>query len=329
MNERDIVPMQTTRTREVKARAAAWLERRDSGNWTEKDQTDFDAWLSEATANLLAYRRVEDVWGRTERLVVLRSPEIAHTPFISRGRIVPTLVKTAIGVLALTILGVAAALFLTAPQTQTYTTAVGGHDTLTLPDGSRIELNTDTAIRVADTTNLRKIWLDKGEVYFQVVHNAARPFVVVAGDRRVTDIGTKFMMRRESDRLQVAVVDGRVRFDAGGNIPQSSPAVLSAGEAVTMTESSLKLTRSPPHALESELGWLRGVFVFRHTTLADAAAEYNRYNAEKILVSDPAVARLTISGTLPTNNVKAFTDVARNFFSLNVVRRGDEVVISR
>jgi transmembrane sensor len=220
-------------------------------------------------------------------------------------------------------------LFLTAPQTQTYTTAVGGHDTLTLPDGSRIELNTDTAIRVADTANLRKIWLDKGEVYFQVVHNAARPFIVVAGDRRVTDIGTKFVMRRELGRLQVAVVDGRVRLDAGGNIPQSSPAVLSAGDAATVTESSLRLTRKPPHALESELGWLRGVFVFRHTTLADAAAEYNRYNAEKIMVSDAAVARLTISGTLPVNNVKAFTDVARNFFSLNVVRRGDEVVISR
>lgn len=317
------------RARQIKARAAAWLERRDSGDWSEKDQADLDAWLSESTANLIAYRRVDDVWARTERLVALRAPEIGRTALVSNGRKVPILVKTAAGAAVFAILGLAVLLFLAAPQAQTYMTAVGGHDTLTLPDGSRIELNTDTAVRVADTADLRKVWLDRGEAYFQVVHDASRPFVVIAGDRRVTDIGTKFMMRREAGRFQVAVVDGRVQFEDSNDATQSPPAILAAGDAVTVTAGSKALTKRAARDLANELGWLRGVFVFHHTTLAEAANEYNRYNREKIVVASSAVGRLTLSGTLPTNNVKAFVDVARNFFTLNVVRRGDEIVISR
>jgi len=89
------------------------------------------------------------------------------------------------------------------------------------------------------------------------------------------------------------------------------------------------LTRKHGHDVANELGWLHGVLIFHHATLADAANEYNRYNPEKIIITDPKVARLTLSGTLPTNNVKAFVDVAKNFFSLSVARRGDEIVISR
>jgi transmembrane sensor len=329
VNEPRSQMLQMARTRETKARAAAWLERKDSGDWSEADQAALDSWLSESTANLIAYRRVDDVWARTERLVALRSPETGRAALVSRSRMFSVLLKTVAGVAVLAILGVGAALFLSAPQTQTYTTAVGARDTLTLPDGSRIELNTDTVVRVADTADQRKVWLDRGEAYFQVTHDAMRPFVVVAGDRRVTDVGTKFLMRREPDRLQVAVVDGRVQFEAGRGNPQSPPPILAAGDAVTATANSVVLTRKPTRDLANELGWLHGVFVFHHTALADAANEYNRYNRQKIVIIDPAVARLTLSGTLPTNNVKAFVDVARNFFTLNVERRGDEIVISR
>jgi transmembrane sensor len=77
------------------------------------------------------------------------------------------------------------------------------------------------------------------------------------------------------------------------------------------------------------LGWRRGMLVFDHTTLADMAGEYNRYNREKIVIADATTARLTISGTLPTNDIDAFTRVARKFFNLRVEKLGNEVVVSR
>jgi len=317
------------RTKEIKARAAAWLERRDSGEWSEKDQADLDAWLAESTANLIAYRRVAEVWGRTERLVALRPSGMERPAIPARGRTGPVLLRAVAGVAALALLGVGAVSLWPAPEAQTYMTGVGGRDILTLPDGSRIELNTDTVVRVSDASDVRKVWLDKGEAYFQVVHNTARPFIVIAGNRRVTDVGTKFLMRRESGRLQVDVVDGRVRIQSDGGNSQSSPEILAAGDALTATANAVVLIRKPANDLANELGWRRGVFVFHRTALADAANEYNRYNRQKITIAAPAVGRLTLSGTLPTNNVEAFVGVARNFFSLNVEHHGDEIVISR
>ena len=71
------------------------------------------------------------------------------------------------------------------------------------------------------------------------------------------------------------------------------------------------------------------MLVFKHTTLADAAAEFNRYNREKLVIADPAAAKLTIDGTFPTNDVGAFTDAAQTIFGLQVKNHGDEIVISR
>jgi transmembrane sensor len=317
------------RAKDIKAQAAAWLERKDRPEWSRADQAELDAWLANSNVNLIAYRRISDVWARTERLVVLRQPEAGRSVIGAQSKIPPMLIKTVASAIVLAIIGVAATLFLSIPKAQTYVTAVGGHDTFVLPDGSRIELNTDTAVRVSDTTHQRTVWLDRGEAYFQVSHDAARPFVVFAGDRRITDLGTKFLMRRDQDQLHVTVVEGRVKFEANSVAMSSPPAVLAAGDAVTATATSVVLTKKPARDLASDLGWLRGVFVFRHTTLADAANEYNRYNQEKIVIVGPGVARLTLSGTLPTNNIEAFIEVARNFFALNVEHRGDEFVISR
>ncbi len=61
------------------------------------------------------------------------------------------------------------------------------------------------------TSTVRTVTLDGGEAYFEVVHDARHPFVVLAGNRRITDLGTKFSVSREGDHVQVVVKEGRVR----------------------------------------------------------------------------------------------------------------------
>src|SRR5690349_17070663 len=121
------------RAREIKTRAAAWLERKDSGAWTDKDQFELDAWLAESTANLIAYRRVSDVWNRTERLAALRLPSTNRGAAVA-AKSRPLLLRASMGVAALAVLGVMGASMWRSPEAQTYTTAVGGRDVLTLPD---------------------------------------------------------------------------------------------------------------------------------------------------------------------------------------------------
>ncbi|HEY5236887.1 MAG TPA: FecR domain-containing protein, partial [Rhizomicrobium sp.] len=197
-----------------------------------------------------------------------------------------------------------------------------------LADGSQVELNTDTVLRADVSADQRTVWLDRGEAFFQVRHDVAHPFVVMAGKQRVTDLGTKFLVRRDSTRFEVAVMEGRVRFDTlDSHAPQ--PATLTPGDVAVASANAMLVTRQPAQKLASELGWRHGVLVFEHTTLADAAAEFNRYNSEKLVIADAAAGRRTIGATFRTGDVELFARAAQELLGLRVENRGSEIVISR
>ena len=317
------------RADEIKMRAAAWLEQRDCGDWGDEDRTQFDNWLNDSTDHRVEFLRIEAAWNRAERLSVLRSAEIERGPVLGGRRIWRQLFGTAAILAVLALTGGGIATYLSSARYVSYATSVGGRETLTLDDRTQIELNTDTAIRVLESPAERKIILDRGEAYFQVTHDAARPFVVLAGSGRVTDLGTKFLVRRDSARLEVAVMEGRARFDPESVGQHAQAAILAPGDVAVATADIVSVKKAPQQALTNELGWRRGVLVFENATLADAAAELNRYNREKLVVADAAAARLRFGATLPTTDVEAFTDVAKDVLGLRVEKRGDQIVISR
>jgi transmembrane sensor len=312
---------------DTRERAAAWLmERRDREDWNEKDQAELDAWLAQSPAHRVAYLRVEAAWRRTDRLAALRRPAIeqAAEPRTVRPRLVGAVVAMAIA----GVLGIGAARYFLHPSEKIYATAIGGHESVKLDDGSNIELNTDTVLRAAVDTRYRTVWLDRGEAFFQIVHNQELPFIVMVGDRRVTVLGTKFMVRRDTDRLEVAVMEGRVRLEAAGGKTQS-PALLTSGDDVVAHANALLLTRKTARQLTDKLGWRRGVLVFDHTTLGDAVAEFNRYNRQKLVVADLSAAHMTIDGTFQADNIGDFAHLMQAMFGLHVATRGEETVISR
>lgn len=317
-----------TNAREIDARAASWIQKREFWGWSEADQTQFADWLAESPAHRVAFVRLTIGWGRTERLAALRPSQQEKVAATSSRRSTPILRRAVASMAIAIILGASAFVLLSRPNTQTYATAVGGHRMVSLADGSQIELNTDTVLRVSIGTHEREISLDRGEAYFKIRHDARRVFVVVAGDRRITDLGTAFAVRRDSGRLEVAVVEGRVQLDATDNQRQKS-ATLTSGDTAVATANSVSVRKEPNQKLTSELGWRRGVLVFEHTTLADAVTEFNRYNREKLLIVDPVAGRRTIGATFHTNDIGAFTRLAKEVFGLRVEDRGDEIVISR
>ena len=308
---------------EIRVRASEWLVKRyDSEGWSDSDQTQLNSWLAEASAHKIAYLRVEAASKRADRLGALRRP----TP--APGRRIPALKIVAVAAAIVVIFG--ASFFATqrgVPE-KTYITGIGGHETLTLRDGSRIELNTDTSLRVADSGAKRVVSLEKGEAYFQIVHDATHPFVVLAGNHRVTDLGTRFLVRRNNDTLRVSLLEGRAQFDTEDSHGKQQ-ATLNPGDVVVATTTSLSITQAPTQTLDDQLGWRRGVLVFRHATLAEAAAEFNRYNPQKIVVADSHIARLNINGALRANDPKAFVRSMKVFFDLRVEERPDTIILSR
>ncbi len=312
---------------EIEEQAALWVQRRHFWSWTPDEQASLDAWLSQSPAHRIAYVRLNATLNRTKRLAALKSEAPAGA---ARRSGWPRSNKFAAAFVIAALLGTGAFL-LQNPQGSTettYQTPKGGHQTIAFADGSRIELNTDTVLRISLTPQERRAWLDKGEAYFQIQHNAARPFIVVAGQHRIVDLGTKFLLRREPARLEVALLEGRVEVDArNGNKPAS--AYLKPGDAAVVTADSIAVTHKSTGEIVNKLGWRRGVVTFDQTTLADAVAEFNRYNDHKLVVTDPRAARVTIGGTFDVVNVDTFIDIAKQDFGLHAVTHGKETVISK
>jgi transmembrane sensor len=98
---------------------------------------------------------------------------------------------------------------------------------------------------------------------------------------------------------------------------------------VIATAHSAAVMQQPRKEIVDSLGWRSGMIVFRHTTLAEAASEFNRYNTNKVVIDDPASARLTINGTFQTGDIAAFADAAHAVFGLHVSQRNGETVIFR
>ena len=311
--------------RSIRLAAAEWHDRRERDGWTKEDEAALAAWLAQSPAHRIAFLRIDAAWKRADRLNALRSSGRGGR-FAMLAHFWPTAIRMAAAAAVVAVIGFVAAPYFEKSPVQSYSTTVGGRETLALADGSRIELNTDTSVRVEITGERRTVWLDSGEAFFQVRHDAARPFVVRVGDRRITDIGTKFVVRRDESRMKVAVLEGEVELDAvqAGRAPK----LLKQGDVAVATGNTVSISRKTQRTLTNELGWQRGVLVFDNVTLAEAAAEFNRYNRQKIVIADPSAAHITIGATLPQNDVPAFARVAQKIFGLHVERQGDNIVIS-
>lgn len=318
-------PMRVVDAAAIEAHASQWLERREFENWTERNQQEFEAWLDASPAHRVAFVRLETGWKRTSRLAALRPPEAAQKSEIVRAR--PRLTRVAIGLAIAAVLAGGLANFLLRPAQVAYATPLGGHRTITLADGTLVELNTDTVLRVRMSARNRIVQLDRGEAYFQVRHDTARPFVVMAAGLRVVDLGTRFVVRNDSARLEVALIEGRARFESTD--PKMQSAILSPGDVVVAKGASVSLTKASAQDLDGDFGWRRGLLVFKHTALADAAVEFNRYNHEKLIIADASAAKLQIRGTFRTGDVALFATVTRDVLGLHVTRRGGDIVVTR
>lgn len=313
----------------IRADAAAWFARANSGLWSVADQEQLDGWLAQSSSHRAAYWRLEGAWQEAARLTALRPLQRRATSPRFRSLLAKAVAA------AVVLVGLSAVTFAYRPvaktetKASTFVTAVGDRRVLKLTDGSRIELNTDTVLRLAIADGKRKAWLVKGEAFFNIRHDAAHPFEIVAGNERITDLGTQFLVRQHPDRLEVALLEGRARIDSDAAIGGSQSAELTPGDVAVASGGSIAVSKKSARALTDEASWRRGVLVFEGISLADAAAEMNRYNAEQLVIADPTIGRRPIDGTFPVHAVQQFSEMAQAVFRLRTEKRGNLTIISR
>jgi len=314
----------------IEDRAIDWLIRKDEPDWSEGDQSKLDDWLEESMANRAAYLRAEHGWAEAERVKSLGEWD---EPCEGRGyQAISRWWSGAIAASILVALGIGtysfAPPFPQQPQVQEarFATPVGGHKVINLADGSRVELNTQSVVRAAVDNKRRDIWLDSGEAYFEVTHREGEPFVVHAGKRTITVLGTKFSVRRDRDRVTVNVVEGRVRVDDGQG-KDTSAAIITAGDTAITRQGSTLITPKSEDRVENALAWRDGMLTLNLVPLSEAAAEFNRYNRTQLIV-DPSAARIPIGGTFQASNVDAFARLLHDAYGLKSEQDGDRVKIS-
>jgi transmembrane sensor len=308
---------------EIEDRAAHLLAARRFESWGAQDEAGLEAWLAESLSHRVVFWRLEATLARTDRLAALQSRmSVEALPAKGRSR---AALKIAAAALIAVFAGVSAVYFFSGDGSKVYSTPVGGHEILSMRDGSTIELNTNTIVRVA--ASQRVVTLEHGEAYFQIRHDAEHPFVLKTSGHVITDLGTKFLVRSAGKRLEVSLVEGMASIEATDR--PSRRALLTPGDVVVAAGEKLEVAKRPSIAVEKELGWRHGVIVFDNTTLADAAAEFNRYNQTKLIVTDPEVGRMTIGATFPAHDVERFARAAQVLLGVRLSKSSNEIVITR
>ena len=310
----------------IRAMAQDWVvERRAGAIWSDEDQARLDSWLAQSPAHLVAYWRMDAAWDCAQRLAAVNEPmprDRGIRPFfrLHRAKIVAAAALVAA-------LGAGVLTQFREPADRVYTTPLGGQMTVKLADGSEIQLNTNSMLRLSSSR--RQATLERGEAYFAIKHDASNPFVLTVAGYRVIDLGTKFSVHTEGESLEVALVEGMAKVEPLHSATEATAAVLHPGDVAIATSTSLSLKAKPIARIQDELSWRQGVLTFKNVTLADAATTFNRYNNTKIIIADSSVGKLTLYGTFPMKDVSAFADAAQAYFNLHVSNRNSEIVISR
>lgn len=310
----------------IEQRAAEWLERREQPGWSADDQASLDDWLAASTEHTLAYWRLEHGWAKVGRLAALRE---VPAPNAQPNRKFASWKPFALAASLAAVVAMGAFIVLPGFNEERYATSIGGQQRVPLQDGSRIELATDTQVRTRITGEAREVWIDRGEVYFEVSHDAQRPFVVWAGKRKVIVLGTTFSVRRDNGKVRVAVVEGRVSVEPAEANQNTRAEVLTPGRIAIAQGASTLVTDASSDKVANSLSWRRGMLTFDYTTLSEAAAEFNRYNQVKLVVGDAETAQMRIGGTFEAKNAQAFATLLGSAYELKLVHRKDEIEISR
>lgn len=333
---------------DVEREASAWIARLNADDAAGEDRARFEAWR---TAHPLHARVYEELSGTWTELVNagpwVRAVSFAQSmneaarattrrSFLGSPRRWWTLAAAA--ALATVVLG--GALHWKPWVSNTfYATAIGEHATVSLPDGSTLELNSNSAASVDYSKAARVIRLERGEGFFKVAHAVERPFWVVAGGSWVRAVGTAFNVYLRPDDVRVTVSEGTVRVGSAERLSGGAPsdaalagtptAVLNAGEQADLHGSATATRKLSSAEVQRSGTWRDGTVYFENQPLSEVVEELGRYTTVRLVVEDENVRHLPVGGTFQASpqGTETLLTMLEQGFGLTVQRESDRVII--
>ena len=285
--------------------ASGWYYRLRAEDASARDQADFAAWLAQGPAQRQTWDEVSALLG------ALREParQVREAQRARWRR--PRLRVWASAAAVLLAVGL---LSLYSPWPDRwrsdYATATGESRNLTLADGSQLQLNTDSAVQIDLRPNERRVTLLRGEAWFEVSADAARPFVIRSGEGWVKVVGTRFSVARQGAQTRVRVAQGKVQVSADGE----QTVLLEPGRAVDYQGGRLGAVRDFDAA--AEFAWRQRQLVFRQQSLAEVVDELNRYWPGEVLVFGDALRQRKVSGVFEIDKPEAVLKALKHTLGL-------------
>lgn len=305
----------------IREEAAAWFAKRRDGACSE--EAAFEAWLDCSDVHARAYAETERTWEQWKRLqnsarmramtaAAMKATAPRQQQAIGR-RWRPLLAAASLAAIAV-FGGIRLLPLMTPTSPVAYSTGLGEQRTEQLPDGTRIVLNTQTALQVRYGSQRREVTLQHGEAMFEVVHDAEHPFVVTTSEGSVTDLGTQFLVRNEDGMATVTLLQGLVEVVAQDQRKQLVP-----GEQARYGASvaGIHVRQVDPTGIT---GWMHGRLDFSGLPLAQAVVEANRYSAVKLRLGDPRLADLPVGGSFRTGDNEGIAAALSAVFPVRVAR---------
>lgn len=291
--------------------AAGWVLRMESADWLDADEVSLQRWLASDARHAGALLQAQAFWSALD---IAREADPDCTCNGEAGREAASsarlnrrwLLGGGVAAIAASI----SALWFVSSDPH-YATAVGEIRRVPLADGSVATINTNSALDVTMAETQRDVRLNRGEAWFQVARNPARPFVVAAGRVRAQAVGTAFSVRRLEGGAEILVTEGIVDVWADG--AEGHRVKLGAGEsAFVADDAAIQFRRASALAIDRQLAWRSGKIDLASTSLRDAAMEFNRYNARKIEILDPALEGEQLDGVFNVGDPSNFAIAVRD-----------------
>ena len=234
-------------------------------------------------------------------------------------------------------IGASLAVFLPGPDDRAlpmYFTRIGEQQTIELADGSAVTLNTGSQLVVDYSESARRLLLQRGEAFFEVVDDPQRPFTVDLGLRSVTAMGTVFNVRKDPQHYQVAVIEGAVAVhevtaDGRAAVPAApGPRRVEAGWVAEFDVGRNKLTAFRPESMDRYRNWRSGLLTFFHEPLSQVVEELNRYSRTKIRIEEASVMELSVVTVIRVTDIDAALRGLERLLPIQVTRHYDRIVIT-
>jgi transmembrane sensor len=314
--------------------AALFIARRLEG-LTDSEQTLLAKWLAQHETHQGLLDSAERAWAAfaepegDEILAAMRAHALEVRP---RGW---AAWRPAVAAAAVLLVAGGAALFVLSPWSPgpdqqlkdpstpiQYASVRGEVKVVELPDGSRMTLDADSTAVGRFGERGRSIELTHGRAYFEVASDPTRPFAVAADGKSVVVVGTRFDVNLTPDGMTVTLAEGRVEV---GSRDTSRPRIALEPGQQYAERNGAGTVRTIGPATENVLAWRRGLVNFDDESLAVAAAIMNRYSDERIVINDPAVAGLRLSGQFKAGDIRRFATTLADLHRLEIREQPGEI----